>query len=283
MPSAHGTQAVDRAAQLLVRVVETDQPQTFSALCAELQLPRSTTSRLLGALERHGLIERDPTGAFRAGGVFAGYAQRAGAPNDLSAMARPVLERLGELTGETVNLAVPRVDRVEQIDQVDSRYLLGATNWVGIQVPLHASALGKVFLAHGASALPSGRLERRTSATITSRLLLEAQLVEVRQRGYAVTREELEPGLVAIAAPVTRGDRGVVAAISVSGPTARMGSAQIGRVGRLLVDHTRTLSDRLEVSSPTPDPVDQRQGTEGRPSRAAHHRMPPRSRKEGAA
>ena len=69
-------------------------------------------------------------------------------------------------------------------------------------MPLHCAALGKVLLAYGAAELPPGRLERRTSRTLTSRAELDANLAEVRERGYAVTDEELEPGLVAVAAPV---------------------------------------------------------------------------------
>jgi IclR family transcriptional regulator, acetate operon repressor len=80
-----------------------------------------------------------------------------------------VLTRLGEQTGETVNLGVPRDGGlVEQIAQVDSRYLTGGTNWVGLTVPLHCAALGKVLLGFGAADLPRGRLEARTARTITS-------------------------------------------------------------------------------------------------------------------
>ncbi len=236
-----GTRAIDRAAQLLVWIVEADQPLSFTALVERSGLPKSTTSRLLSALERHRLVERDPDGAFRPGPVFDQYASRAG-DAELVAAAQPVLERLGDRTGETINLAVPSGGEVNQIAQVDSRYLLGATNWVGLRVPLHCSALGKVFLAYGTAALPSGRLEKRTARTITSRAELEAELRSVRERGYAVAREELEPGLIAIAAPV-RGHRGtVVAAVSVSGPSVRLTPERIDEVGALLVAETQALS-----------------------------------------
>ena len=75
-----------------------------------------------------------------------------------------------------------------------------------MSVPLHCAALGKVLLAFGAAELPPGRLERRTAATLTSRAAIQADLDQVRQRGFAVTEEELEPGLVAVAAPVYRDD-----------------------------------------------------------------------------
>ena len=157
----------------------------------------------------------------------------------------PVLERVGAETGETINLAVPRGDVVVQIAQVDSVHLLGTTNWVGVRVPAHCSALGKVFYAFGTLALPTGRLERRTAFTITRPAELERNLEGVIRRGYAVAREELEPGLVAIACPIRAGDGPVVAAISVSGPTARISEQVADQVGARLVAHARSLSTML--------------------------------------
>lgn len=239
-----GTQAIDRAASLLVRVVEADAPQTFGRLLAESGLPKSTASRLLSALERHGLLRRDSNGAFLPGPVLTRYAGRAGTA-DLVSAAQPVLERLGEKTGETVNLAVLSGGEVEQVAQVDSRYLLGAMNWVGLRVPLHCSALGKVFVAFGAAELPRGPLERRTPHTITDRARLAAQFAEIRRSGYGVAVEELEPGLIAIAAPVRGRGGQVIAAISVSGPSIRLGAAQIAEIGALLVSEADAFSASL--------------------------------------
>jgi DNA-binding IclR family transcriptional regulator len=237
-----GTQAVDRAAELLARVVESAGPRMFMSLVEQTGLAKSTASRLLQALERHRLVQRDRNGAFRAGAVFALYAARNGTGNDLAELATPVLDRIGAQTGETVNLAVPRGDVVVQIAQVDSAYMLGTTNWVGVAVPAHCTALGKVFYAYGTMPLPAGRLERRTPHSITNRAQLQHDLATVLRRGYAVAREELEPGLVAVASPVRARDNSVVAAISVSGPTARMTEPLADRIGGLLVAEALTLS-----------------------------------------
>jgi IclR family acetate operon transcriptional repressor len=138
-------------------------------------------------------------------------------------VAQPFLDRLGKATGETINLGVSSNGLVEQIAQVDSTYLIGGTNWIGMSVPLHCSALGKVLLAYGAAQPgPLDTLERRTAKTITTEAALRAELAGVRARGYAVTDEELEPGLVAVAAPIYGYDGNVVAALSVSGPASRM-------------------------------------------------------------
>ncbi len=251
MTSPTGTQAVDRAAQLLIEVARHREPVSFTQLTAASGLAKSTTSRLLMALERNGLVRRDGSGRFSPGEVFLSYAWRGGAESDLVSVAQPVLAQLGEQTGETVNLGVPRDGGlVEQIAQVDSRYLIGGTNWVGLTVPLHCAALGKVLLAFGAADLPRGRLEQRTSRTITSRAALAAELAAVRERGYAVTVEELEPGLVAVAAPVfvggtAGGGPAAVAALSVSGPASRLAGGLLPAAAEACMAAAHSLSALL--------------------------------------
>jgi len=267
--SPTGTQAVDRAAQLLREVVHCPDPVTFTELTAATGLAKSTTSRLLLALERNGLVRRDGGGRFRPGEMFVRYAWRGGAEAGLIGMARPFLDRLGDATGETVNLGVASNGMVEQIAQVDSTYLIGGTNWVGLSVPLHCAALGKVLLAYGAAELSPGRLEHRTARTITSRAVLAADLAEVRRRGYAVTDEELEPGLIAVAAPVWVGGA-VVAALSVSGPASRLTGARLHDVAAACVTQAAALSTALGH---------QAAGT-GRPGNQPAGRQPQR---EGAA
>ena len=246
MTSPTGTQAVDRAAQLLIEVARHRDPVSFTELAATSGLAKSTTSRLLLALERNGLVRRDVTGRFSPGEVFLSYAWRGGAEADLVSIAQPVLDLLGEETGETVNLGVARDGGlVEQIAQVDSRYLIGGTNWVGLTVPVHCAALGKVLLAFGAAELPKGRLEKRTDRTITSRIELAAELAAVRERGYAITIEELEPGLVAVAAPVFADGSAVVAALSVSGPAGRLAGGQLPSAAAACMARARSLSALL--------------------------------------
>ena len=240
--SPTGTQAVDRAAQLLKEVVHCPDPVTFTELTAATGLAKSTTSRLLMALERGGLVRRDGHGGFQPGEMFVRYAWRGGAEAGLVAMARPFLDRLGDVTGETINLGVASNGMVEQIAQVESTYLIGGTNWVGLSVPLHCAALGKVLLAYGAAQLPSGRLQHRTARTITSRAAVAADLAEVRRRGYAVTEEELEPGLIAVAAPVYSAGSACVAAMSVSGPASRLTRARMHDVAAACVAQASALS-----------------------------------------
>jgi DNA-binding IclR family transcriptional regulator len=165
-------------------------------------------------------------------------------------VSQPFLAELGAATGETINLGVASGGRVEQVAQVDSTYLIGGTNWVGLSVPLHCAALGKVLLAWGAAELPPGRLERAAPKTITSRATLAADLVMVRTKGYAVTDEELEPGLIAVAAPVFRAGGVLVAALSVSGPSSRLHGDRITHAARHAVAQAAALSAALGHEPP---------------------------------
>jgi DNA-binding IclR family transcriptional regulator len=105
--SNNGAQAVDRAAQLLTLVVQADEPISFTELYEDSGLARSTTSRLLAALETNHLLERDANGAYRSGALFALYAARHDPWSQVARLADSILRDIGAETGETVNLAIP--------------------------------------------------------------------------------------------------------------------------------------------------------------------------------
>ena len=225
-----GTQAIDRAARILTYVLEGEGRMTVGALSEAVSLPKSTTSRLVGALERHGLLARDPEdGSLLPGPAIDAYARRARIDPSLNDLAQDLLESVATVTGETTTLSVPTPRGVEQIAQADGAYILGSTNWMGRTVPFHASAVGKAMLAFGATALPTGQLEQLTDKTLTIRADLVRDLEATRQRGYGLSVEEIEPGLIAIGAPVRGADRRVVAGVAIAGPSVRITPDQIGR------------------------------------------------------
>jgi len=233
MATPTGTQAIDRAAALLVAILAAPRPVPFAELVTTSGLPKSTLSRLLSSLERSGLVQRTSDGALQPGPRITDYALSVRPEDDLVRIAQPYLDQLGEQTGETVNLAVPVGGEVRQIAQVDSTYLLGAVNWLDQPVPFHCSALGRVLLAYGAP-IPHGRLKAFTDRTITSRRELTRELERVRSTGASVVDSELEPGLVAIAAPILGSDGTAMAAVSVSGPNVRLTEDQIPAVVRIV-------------------------------------------------
>src|SRR5690349_22308436 len=115
MSNPNGTQAVDRAARLLSEVVHAADPVTFTELAEVTGLTKSTTSRLLLALERNHLVRRDDHGRFLPGEMFVSFAWRGGADTSLVAVAPPCLVRLGKATGENINRSVAAGARVEEI------------------------------------------------------------------------------------------------------------------------------------------------------------------------
>ncbi len=244
--AATGTQAIDRAAALLVRVVESPQPLPLGELAAAAGLPKSTTSRLVGALERQGLLQRTRGRGLRPGPVLLRFAGQDRAQS-LIELAAPALELLARETGETINLAVPGVLGAEHLAQRDSAHFVSVTNWVGRRVPHHVAANGKVFMAFGAAPLPDelDRLERFTPKTIRDRVALERQLEPVRRLGYATAVDELELGLAAMAAPVRGAGGEIAAALSISGPTNRLTSERIERLAPLLIDQAARLGRQL--------------------------------------
>jgi len=234
--AAHGTTAVDRGADLLVRVLESEEPVALTELASAAGLPKSTASRLISALERRGLIEQDgERGRLRPGPAILRVAERSMLERTIVELSKPALDALAQATGETINLAVPGLEGVEHVAQVDSRHFLGAGQWLGRSVGYEHSANGKVFTAFGRG--PAGGTGDEAAAN--------AELQAVRRDNFATSIDELETGLAAIAAPV-RGARGeVIAALSISGPTLRMTTDRIKELGPILTSEARTLSRRL--------------------------------------
>lgn len=263
MSAGTGTQAVDRAAMLLDTVVRADEPLSFGDLHEECGLARSTTSRLLTALERTGLLERTDAGSYVAGSLFGLYATRHDPWLEVVRLAQPSMIRIGEETRETVHLSVARGGRVVQVAQVDSHYMLGSRDWSQVEVPDHCSALGKVLFAYGAVPLPGTPLEALTAASITDLTSLGRDLAGVRARGWASAVDELEEGLAAVAVPVRGASGEVFAALGISGPTQRL-AASLVEVGQSLKDEADQLSALLRRTR------DQGGSVAAKPTRSPH-------------
>jgi len=241
-----GTLAIDRAAQLLTLVLEAERPCALGELAGDLELPKSTASRLLGALERQGLVEqRGRRGRFSPGPVLIRFAHRGAGDRHLAELAEPHLETLGRASGETINLAVPGALGVEHIAQVESTHFLGAGQWVGRRVPYPCSAVGKVLVAFGAADLPELPLDQLTPSTIVEKSALAAALRGARVDRCAEAVDELEVGLASLAAPVLAGHGDAVATLSISGPTARLDRDRREDLRPLLINEAEALGARL--------------------------------------
>jgi IclR family acetate operon transcriptional repressor len=241
-----GTQAIDRAAQLLTLVLDSEHPLGVSDLASAAELPKSTASRLVSSLERHGLVRRNGArGKVGPGPAILRFAHRGVVDRNLVELCQAPLEAVAEISGETVNLAVPGPAGVEHLAQVESRHYLGISHWVGRRVPYHCSANGKALLAFGAAGATAGPLEALTSRTITEPALFAAELERIRREGYATAVDELELGLSAVAAPVLDDSGRAVAALSVSGPTLRLSPRRVTELRPIVIKQARALGELL--------------------------------------
>ena len=247
-----GTQAVDRAAQLVSTVVHADAPLTFADLQEASGLAKSTTSRMLTALERTGLVERDDAGSYVAGRALlavrrpprpVGGAGPAGPPRDGADRRRHPRDRAPQRhprregrAGRPGRLPLParhpRLDRDR-----------------GPRAHLRARQ-GLLRLGRAAGAR-TATLERLHRVDLADPEALRRDGIATRKRGWAVTHDELEVGLTGIAVPV-QGPRGdVVAALGISGPTARL-EDRLDELGRNLSSHAADLSGLLRGRTPIP-------------------------------
>jgi len=241
-------QSVDRALTILGILARLGEAGV-TEIAAELGVHKSTAFRLVATLESHGMVEQnEDRGKYRLG---VGVLRLAGATTarlDVVQEARPICRRLAADSGETVNIAVLSDRSALYLDQVAGQSALQSHNWVGQHIPLHATSNGKVLLS-GLSAdevdsrLP--KLPSYTSDTVTSRARLRRELAEVRDQGYAVAVDELEVGLTAIAAPIRNAHGDVIASLSVSGPTFRLGEPRVKELVPVVQDAADEVSRRL--------------------------------------
>ena len=228
------TDTAELTAHLLALVLDRS-PRSVGELVDATGTGDDEVRAALAALARHGLVRWDAPDAQ----VWWAHARR-----PLVELAEPAMRRLADETGETVNLMVRSANGADAVAQVEGRHVLGVSSWVGREVPDHCSAAGKVFLAFGASEAREP-LERLTPRTIVHPDQLGRDLAQTRARGYATIVDELEMGLAAVAAPIRDSDGTVVGALSVAGPTARLGPSRLGVVGRLAVEQADAVSKAL--------------------------------------
>jgi DNA-binding IclR family transcriptional regulator len=246
--TAPGVQSVDRALTILGILARLGEAGV-TEIAGELAVHKSTAFRLVATLESHGMVEQnEDRGKYRLG---VGVLRLAGATTarlDVVQEARPICRKLAADSGETVNIAVLSDRSALYLDQVAGQSALQSHNWVGQHIPLHATSNGKVLLSDLSSEEVDQRLPRLpsyTPGTVTSRARLRRELAEVREQGYAVAVDELEVGLTAIAAPIRNAHGDVIASLSVSGPTFRLGETKVNELVPTVVDASDEVSRRL--------------------------------------
>lgn len=181
----------------------------------------SSVSRLLATLAGTGLVQHVPsTGRYRLGIRLLQLANVARGHLDIRGLARPYLEELTGITGETATLSLPGEHDVLTVDFAQGDQSVRSMAAVGRNSVAHATSVGKVFLAWGGR-LPKGRLTAYTDRTITDRESLADEIAAVRESGWAVAAREREDDLTGLAAPVVDGGGRLVAILGVQGPSIR--------------------------------------------------------------
>ena len=230
-------QSLSRALNLLQRLSENPDGLSLTDLSYQLGMPAATVHRLLNTFEEFDFVEQDSAQglwfiglkAFTVGNAFVHR-------RDFVASARPHMHALVELCGETVNLGVIDDGEAVFISQVESREVMRMIVRLGSRSPIHASGVGKALLA----AMPQQRVEqilqyrglaRYTERSIDNAAQLYAELERVRQLGYALDDEEQAVGLRCVASAIFDENGQALAAISLSGPTARITDNRLDELG----------------------------------------------------
>jgi IclR family KDG regulon transcriptional repressor len=220
---------------------------SLAELAARLDQSKATIFRILHTLEAFGYLLKDPaTGRYTLGLRFHTLGSVAVRQEQLRWQALPPLQDLARETGETVHVGILYDGEAICVQAVDGTRLVRMHALVGKRTPAHASALGKVLLAHRPqreqdSFLHGRSLTRFTPHTITEPAAFRAALDRVRQDGWALDDEEMELGLRCLGAPITDHTGQPSACVAVSAPAARMEPARIAE----LVPLVRATANRI--------------------------------------
>jgi IclR family acetate operon transcriptional repressor len=255
VPKASSVQSIERAIAILKAFSSEKGELGVTELSRQLNLHKSTVSRLLASLQREGLVEEDlVTRKYRLGMALVTLGGLVLQRLDVPQTARPLMARLSATTQETVILAIKDDVEAVNVAQVPSPQMVKHIEWVGRRTPLHCTAVGKVLLAFSPvaeqQAFMDRGLSRYTSNTIIETNTLCEELVRVRDQGYATGSEEFEIGLNEVAAPIRDHTGEVAASISVSGPAFRLSPDRFSSVAEYVQQSAHTLSGQLGHNAP---------------------------------
>lgn len=242
-------QSLNKALDLLARVIEDDGAHPLGDLARDLGLPVSTAHRFSRALEERGLLTRERPGRYLAGPALLNLAHRLDAGRILARLARPELRRLAKRTRQTVHMGVLEGGMVTYLAKEGGGHAAAFTR-EDMQLEAYCSGIGKVLLAHLAGEeraryLADGPFVALTSQTIVDPAALAIHLDIVRAQAWAIDDAEVFEALKCLAAPVKRPDGLVVAAVSVSAPAEDFDEPYRLRTLEALRETTAAIEARL--------------------------------------
>lgn len=226
---------IDKTFTILDAIVEADTPVSVSEMGARFGLPKATVHRICVFLERKGFVQRELDGKrFTIGQHLIDLAHRTARASFKLASRHAILQALAERIGETCNIGILDRDRIVYIDRVEANWPLTIQFRTGSAVPLHSTAIGKLFLAH----LPVDQVDRMlgaaplqkfTETTLTTVAAMQRELDRIRSQGYSVDNEEYLGGVICIAVPIVDPHGKICAALAMQAPRARMTLAEMNR------------------------------------------------------
>jgi IclR family acetate operon transcriptional repressor len=236
--------SVTRAIALLDVLAEHPGGLGVNELARRIAVNASTASRLLATLEQGRLVEREAGGPYHLGMRLVTLADGVLERLDVRELARPRLRRLAAETGETATLSVPAESEAVTVDFVRGESSVVSLARIGRPSVAHATAVGKVVLAHGAQAPDT--LTAYTPRTITAHDALASEVAATRERGWGDAAGEREPDLNAVAAPVLDRTGALAAVLGVQGPASRLDAQRRAAIAALLLDEARALAAQLQ-------------------------------------
>lgn len=251
-----GAQALERGIAILQYLEKSGGSSSVSDISLNLDLPLSTTFRLLKVLESADFVSQDnQLGWWHIGlGVFnvgAAYIHN----RDVLSVAGPFMRRLMLMSGETVNVAIRNGNEAVLIGQQECKSMVRMCAPLGSRLPLHASGAGKALLYPLSeqelldTILKTG-LQRFTPTTMVDLPVLQKALEVAMEQGYIIDQEEHVVGLNCIASAIFDDVGTVVAAISISGPSSRLTPERFLSQGELVRDTARDISKALGLKAP---------------------------------
>lgn len=216
--STSGASVVSRALALLFAFDERHRTLTLTQLARRAKLPLPTVHRLVGELVAGGALMRRPSGEYVVGRRLWDVGLLAPMETGLREVTAPFLNDIHAATLATVHLAIRDDTQVLYLERLSGRASMPVVSRVGSRLPMHATGVGKVLLAHAPADVQEKALANLillTPFTITQPDRLRGQLETIRRNGYATTIEEMTLGACSIAVPIRRADDTVVAALGI--------------------------------------------------------------------
>ena len=246
-PAIGSGSALQKSFSLLESLVYADHALTLAELASQLNLPKATVHRLLSNLEAAQLLRRDEAGKrYVLGERLTRFSFRALVCSGRMAPVQAILEKLVAEIGESVNLGVLDGTTVAYVQRVECNWPLRTHLSAGSRVPLHCTAIGKLFLALMPKARQTALLDEldlRAYApnTITTRKKLEGELARIQQERISLNNEEYIVGAVGLSVPLVDFDGEIIAGLAVHAPVARL----TAKAARKYVPSLRRTTEKL--------------------------------------